>query len=56
MLIVGSDICPKGLLMWEEIEVPGGNSRVQVGNYNTVLHTTLADPQDRTRIAEVRIK
>lgn len=37
MLLVGSDICGRGSLIWEETEAPRGNPHIQVGDHITTL-------------------
>lgn len=52
MILFSSHIDASGTEMWVETEVFGGNPRDRVSDHNTLLHTTTADPEVRTRSLE----
>ena len=51
IMLVGTDVCVRMFLVWEETGVPGGNPPVWLGDYMTISH---ADAGYRTWVAAVR--
>ena len=50
-MLVGTDVCVRMVFLWEEIEVPGGNPPVWLGDHMTISH---ADAGYQIRVAAVR--